>query len=384
MDTDTSLFLFAGLAAVATTAIVAVVLYRVLGLARDRYEVSSGLAQLAQISWHELQVLIGLGLRGRGLGAISSGDHDDPKGGASDLLLTDGEALQLLRVKHGGGIQVDDHTIFDLATRRDARRAAGAVLATTGSVSRAAQLAAKDAAITLIAGPDLWALVNEHLPPRLRERIASRRRNTLRARLGVLIGGSALAGASALALVFHLARANLIFATPPDATAAAAITGSQQPVAVTPATTILQPAQSDVAARAATSVATPAPANTAAGVAATVPATASAAASVPANAPTSAFAVPQQPLDEAGLQERRRETAQSVRTIAEVFSARWSTASTLEVEIKPTADLLDDTLFERVCAILHDTEELRFTRVQLQLKDADPTKGLAARWRQCM
>jgi len=380
LDTDTSLFLIAGLAAVVTTAVVAAVLYRSLGLARDRYEVSSGLAQLAQISWHELQVLIGLGLRGRGLGAISSGDHDDPKGGASDLLLTDGEALQLLRVKHGGGIQVDDHTIFDLATRRDARRAAGALLATTGSVSRAAQLAAKDAAITLIAGADLWALVNEHLPPRLRERIASRRRNTLRTRLGVLIGSSALAGAGALALVFHLARAELIFAPPAGASSASAAPAGQAPVAVTPATTILQPARSEgVPPAPATAAVAPAPA------AAEV--TSPAAAQPPAQASTEQVATPaiatQAPLDEAGLQERRRETAQTVRTIAEVFSARWSTASTLEVEIKPTADLLDDSVFDRVCAILYDTEELRFTRVQIQLKDADPSKGLAARWRQC-
>lgn len=379
MDTGTSLFLFAGLAAIVTTAVMATVLYRVLGLARGRYEVSSGLAQLAQISWHELQVLIGLGLRGRGLGAISSGDHEDPKGGASDLLLTDGEALQLLRVKHGGGIQVDDHTIFDLATRRDARRAAGALLATTGTVSRAAELAAKDAAITLIAGADLWALVNEHLPPRLRERIASRRRNTLRTRLGILIGSSALAGAGALALVFHLARAELIFA-PPARTAAGVDAGAGQvPVAVTPATTILQPAGTGSVPAAITSDDTASQAI----VSAEVPALAESITESPTGVAATTSAPSQEPLDEAGLQERRRETAQAVRTIAEVFSARWSTASTLEVEIKPTADLLDDSLFDRVCAILYDTEELRFTRVQLQLKDADPAKGLAARWRQC-
>ncbi len=379
MDTGTSLFLFAGLAAIVTTAVMATVLYRVLGLARGRYEVSSGLAQLAQISWHELQVLIGLGLRGRGLGAISSGDHEDPKGGASDLLLTDGEALQLLRVKHGGGIQVDDHTIFDLATRRDARRAAGALLATTGTVSRAAELAAKDAAITLIAGADLWALVNEHLPPRLRERIASRRRNTLRTRLGILIGSSALAGAGALALVFHLDRAELIFA-PPARTAAGVDAGAGQvPVAVTPATTILQPAGTGSVPAAITSDDTASQAI----VSAEVPALAESITESPTGVAATTSAPSQGPLDEAGLQERRRETAQAVRTIAEVFSSRWSTASTLEVEIKPTADLLDDSLFDRVCAILYDTEELRFTRVQLQLKDADPAKGLAARWRQC-
>jgi len=379
LDTGTSLFLFAGFAAIVTTAVMATVLYRVLGLARNRYEVNSGLAQLAQISWHELQVLIGLGLRGRGLGAISSGDHEDPKGGASDLLLTDGEALQLLRVKHGGGIQVDDHTIFDLATRRDARRAAGALLATTGTVSRAAELAAKDAAITLIAGADLWALVNEHLPPRLRERIASRRRNTLRTRLGILIGSSALAGAGALALVFHLARAELIFA-PPAQTAAAVNAGAgQMPVPVTPATTILQPAGTGSVPAAITSDDTASQAI----VSAEVPALAESITESPTGAAATTSAPSQGPLDEAGLQERRRETAQAVRTIAEVFSSRWSTASTLEVEIKPTADLLDDSLFDRVCAILYDTEELRFTRVQLQLKDADPAKGLAARWRQC-
>lgn len=337
------------------TGTVAVILYRVLGLARDRYEVTSGLAQLAEISWHELQVLIGLGLRGRGLGAINSGDHEDTKAGASDLLLTDGTTLQLLRVKHGGGVQVDDRTIFDLATRRDARRASAALLATTGRVSTAGTLAAKDASITLIAGADLWALVSEHLPPRLRERIANRRRTTLRNRLGVLIGSSALAGACALALVFHLSRAGFILGSP-SAAPVAHTTPAEAPnpgVAVTPAADVGE--------------ATPAPA------APTEPAPAAANA-----APTVSV-----PLSESDLLLRRRDTAAEVRNIGVVVSARWSTASTLEVELRPNSNLQDDTLFERVCAILRDTEELRFTRVQLQLRDADPAKGPAARWRQC-
>jgi hypothetical protein len=349
----TSLFLFAGLSAVIATAVVAAILYRVLELARDRYEISSGLSQLAQISWHELQVLIGMGLRSRGLAAVSSGDHDDHKVGAADLMLSDGKGLQLLRVKHGGGIQVDDHTIFDLATRRDARRAASAMIATTGKVSRIGDQAAKEAGITVIAGPELWSLVSDHLPPRLRERIANRRRATLRNRIGILIGSSALAGAGALALVFHLARADLIFAKP--ASPAVAVSAPAAPVAApaaTPASNVAGPASAPVAIAPAP---TPAP-------------------------PPEARA----PLDEATLQERRREVVKLVRTIGVVTTVRWSTVSTLEVELQPDADLQDDSMFDRVCTILRETEEeLRLTRVQLQLKDGDPSKGLTTRWRQC-
>lgn len=351
-----SLLLVASLAAVLIMAAVGAVLFRTLGLARDRYEVDSGLAQLAAISWHELQVLIGLGLRGRGLGAVGSGDHDDAKGGASDLLLSDGSGLQLLRVKHGGGIQVDDHTIFDLATRRDARRASGALLATTGTISRIGEVAAKDAGIKLISGAELWSLVSEHLPPRLRERIANRRRTTLRNRLGILIGSVAFSGVLTLALVYHLARAELIFASPSVAETArsTAAPSAPPPDGVTPDATAETVAEAPAAA--------PRPA--------------------PATAPSSPR-VARAPLDEAELQSRRRDSAQSVRAIGEVFSARWSTASTLEVELRPTADLQDNSMFDRVCAILADSDELRFTRVQLQLKDADPTKGQTARWRQC-
>jgi hypothetical protein len=355
----TSLFLFAGLSAVIATAVVAAILYRVLELARDRYEISSGLSQLAQISWHELQVLIGMGLRSRGLAAVSGGDHDDHKVGAADLMLSDGKGLQLLRVKHGGGIQVDDHTIFDLATRRDARRAGSAMIATTGKVSRIGDQAAKEAGITVIAGLELWSLVSDHLPPRLRERIANRRRATLRNRIGVLIGSSALAGAGALALVFHLARADLIFADPKSAPTVA-VTAPAAPVAAPVASAERPPASS-----------------------ATEPASAPVA-STPVAQPTPTPPEARAPLDDAALQERRREVVKLVRTIGAVTTVRWSTASTLEVELQPDADLQDDSMFDRVCTILRETEEeLRLTRVQLQLKDGDPSKGLTTRWRQC-
>ena len=351
----------AGLAAAVATGAVAAVLYQTLGLARARYEVTSGLAQLAEISWHELQVLIGLGLRGRGLGAINSGDHEDTQSGASDLLLTDGSALQVLRVKHGGGVQVDDHTIFDLATRRDARRASSAMLATTGKVSRSGELAAKDASITLLAGESLWALVSEHLPPRLRERIANRRRTALRHRLGILIGGSALAGAVAMATTFHLtqsdfgsAPAELVIA-PPAASAFEDLSSGDKPATASAANTPAPPSSS----------VTPSPTPRAA-------------------VPTAPVARAKQvPLTDDELLVRRRDSAATVRTLPSVFSAHWSTASTLEVALRPNADLQDDGLFERVCAILAETDDLRVTRVQLQLKDADPAKGLAARWRQC-
>lgn len=341
------------LIAVIVAGVVAAIAYRVLGLARDRYEVESGLAQLGQISWHELQVLIGLGLRGRGLGAVG-GDHDDATGSASDLLLSDGETLQLLRVKHGSGLQVDEHTVFDLATRRDARRAKSAILATTGKVRGPARLAAREANITLLAGPELWSLVSEHLPPRLRERIANRRRSTLRNRIGLLIGSSALAGTAALALTFHVMRADILPTRPTEQAA--------QPVATTP------PAMESAPDTAPMEPAT------------VVPATA------PAPAVATARAVPQPPappLDEATLQERRREAVQQVRAMPAVQTARWSTASTIEVTLRANANLQDDSLFVAVCDVLRPTEELRVSRVQLEISGGDPSKAPTARWRQC-
>jgi len=338
------------LIAVIVAGVVAAIAYRVLGLARDRYEVESGLAQLGQISWHELQVLIGLGLRGRGLGAVG-GDHDDVTGSASDLLLSDGETLQLLRVKHGSGLQVDEHTVFDLATRRDARRAKSAILATTGKVRGPARLAAREANITLLAGPELWSLVSEHLPPRLRERIANRRRSTLRNRIGLLVGSSALAGTAALALTFHVMRSDILpggAAEPAVATTPPTMEAAPDPAAVEPAPV--------------------------------VPAT------TPAPAVTAARSVPQPPappLDEATLQERRREAVQQVRAMPAVQTARWSTASTIEVTLKANANLQDDSLFVAVCDVLRPTEELRVSRVQLEIAGGDPSKAPTARWRQC-
>lgn len=335
---------------VIVASVVAAIAYRVLGLARDRYEIESGLAQLGQISWHELQVLISLGLRGRGLGAVG-GDHGDVSGSASDLLLSDGETLQLLRVKHGSGLQVDEGTVFDLAARRDARRAKGAMLATTGKIRGPARIAARDANVTLIAGPELWSLVSEHLPPRLRERIANRRRSTLRNRIGLLVGSSALAGTAALALTFHIMRSDILPTRTTQATAESAATAA------------------DTMTESVPSVATDTPSSTPARPVASVP--------------PAARLPPPPPLDEATLQQRRRDAIEQVRLMPAVQTARWSTASTIEVTLRASANLQDDRLFAAVCDVLRPTEDLRLSRVQLELAGGDPSKAPIARWRQC-
>lgn len=325
------------LAALVVAGIAAFVLFHLLGFAGRRHEVDVGLAQLAELSFSELQGVVEQGLRGRGLGALREERDDGSAAGSPDVLLSDGTALQLLRLKHGAGLLVDAAGILDLANRRDARRATAAIFATTGALSRDALAAAEQAGVQVVHGPALWDLVQHQLPPRLRERIANRRGTELRKRSTLLALGSLLAG-SVGALV------------------AVQLTGAP---AVQPAAAVS------------------APVSESAPVAAPAPVTPSAAPAPAAPQP------PAEPLDEATLTARRAEAVGQVRLFGPVYSASWSTASTLIVVLRPDADLDDDSTFDRVCEVLRPTEELRTSRVQLELLGADPTKTRAARWRQC-
>ncbi len=327
-------FLLVALAALVAAAATASLLYVVLGFAGRRYERDVGLAQLAEVSFSELQGVVEQGLRGRGLGALREERDDGSAAGSPDLLLSDGSALQLLRLKHGSGLLVDAAGILDLANRRDARRATAAIFATTGAVSREALAAAEQSGVQVISGPALWDLVRDQLPPRIRERIANRRGGELRKRSSLLALGSLLAGAFGALLGMQIVNA--------------------PPAPATPATA----PESSTPRRA------PAPAD----------------APMPAPAPPAAL---DEPLDEAALIARRAEAVQQVRLFGPVYNASWSTASTLVVVLRPDADLDDDTTFERVCEVLQPTQELRTSRVQIELLGADPAKTRAARWRQC-
>ncbi len=322
-------------AALLSTAVAAGVLYHLLGFAGRRHEHAFGLAQLAELSFGELQVVVEQGLRERGLGALREEREDVFASTSSDVLLTDGSALQLLRLKHGAGLQVDAAGILELANRRDARRATAAILVTTGSLHRDALAAAGQSGIQVVHGPALWDLVHHHLPPRLRERIANRRVVEMRKRGSLLVLGSLLAGACGAFVASKLAE--LAFRPP-------ARSAEQAPVRTAPTRTLGPPP--------------------------------------PSSAPAE-NRVRAEPLDAETLAQRRADAVHQVRQFDTVSHAIWSTASTLVVVLEPDADLDDDSTFEQVCAVLRPTEELHSSRIQLELLGADPAKTRAARWRQC-
>ncbi|MFA5683635.1 MAG: restriction endonuclease [Lysobacteraceae bacterium] len=351
MDAGSALapLLIALLAGLVVGVVTAVIVGLRMGLRGGRHLVESGLSQLGELPWSDIQGAVELGMRERGYSAMHN-SREDSAPGAVDTLLSDGRQLHLMRLKHGSGLRVDEYTLFDLATRRDARQATRAWLVTTGMVPPATRKAAADAAIELIDDAQLWSLVRDHLSPRTRERIRNRQRSSLRSRIGLTIGLAALFGVMTFAAALHLQRA---LQTASVDVPAAALPAQPQVVDAdagpVPEPIITEPAP-----------ATPTP---------------------PAAAPSPAKPPP--PLSEAQLLERRREAIRQVRELPGVIGASWNTASTLMVALPPDAALDNDDLFTQVCALLRDTEEIRRSRVQLELLGADPGKTRAARWRQC-
>jgi hypothetical protein len=81
------------------------------------------------------------------------------------------------------------------------------------------------------------------------------------------------------------------------------------------------------------------------------------------------------------LAVRRAQVAKTISDLPRVGMAAWSGKNTLLVNLDhPAEEARDGQLLEEVCRILLVNEEMRFTRVQLQLPTGN---GQRVRWRLC-
>lgn len=293
-----------------------------------RNEVAAGIDALCGMKWREYAHLIEDLLRDRGF--ARSGDDRRPGDGGFDLLMTRGNSRYLVECKNGAAHRVTEQSVRELAGLVELHGAEGAVLATTGHVDPAAFTLAANRRVELLSGADLWRQVKPWVPHDLRHETETRARGGRARALGITIAVAALAGV-----------------------AVAAFVPAQGPAAPAPDVPLAQPP-------AASAPAAPAP--------------------VAAQAP---LAMPDPTLTEDQLTARRAQAAMEARSNPAFDNVVWSTKSTMVVTLRQAGTEISDGMFDEVCRILVQFEELRYTRLQIESPATDPTAAATVRWRQC-
>jgi restriction system protein len=304
-----------------------------------RNETAAGIHALCGMKWREYSHLVEDLLRERGF--ARSGEERRPGDGGFDLLMTRGSSRYLVECKNGAAHRVTEQAVRDLASLVELQGAEGAVLATTGHVDAGAYTVAANRRVELLAGNDLWRQIKPWVPHDLRAEAEARARGGFTRSLGITLAVAIAAGALVALLM-----------------PAVAPVGAPAVVAPGPAA----PASREAAAPAA----------------AEPPAAAPVAA--PAEAP---IALPDPTLSEDQLAARRAQAAMEARGNPAVQNVVWSTKSTMVVSLRQPGTEITDALFDEVCRILVQFEEMRYTRLQIESPAQDPNAAPTVRWRQC-
>lgn len=296
----------------------------------ERDEARAGVALLCAMRWNEFCRLISEVLKDRGMQPANT--ERTPGQDGFDLLFTRGKSRYLVLCKNATGQLIDAATVGQLYTLTQMQDAEGAIIASCAAANPAAMKLAQERRIEVLADLDLW----RHVKPwvahdqRTDAEVAAnaiKRRRLLTAGLAAVI-----AAIATYAIVAMLA---------PD----------PEPPQPEPART----------APAAPARRVPAP-------------------STP-NVPT---ALPEANLTEEQLASRRASAVLEVRSLSRISSAIWSTRSTLQIDLHDVITDTDlNTLVEDVCRSLLQYEELRFTRLQVQVPTGNTDQPLQVRWRQC-
>ncbi|MCX7555614.1 restriction endonuclease [Xanthomonadaceae bacterium JHOS43] len=291
----------------------------------ERDEARAGIALLCAMRWNEFSRLIAEVLKDRGMQPANA--ERSPGQDGFDLLFMRGNSRYLVLCKNGATQRITAAAVGQLHTLTQMQDADGAIIASCAPGEPAALKLAQERRIEVMADLDLW----RHVKPWIAhdQRIdAEAAANAMRRKRLLIAASSALIAA---------------FAT----YAAIALLG---PKPSPPA---------DVAARTPVAAARPVPAPT-------------------------AVALPDTDLSEEQLASRRAATVLEVRGLTRVSSASWSTRSTLQIGLH---DAISDTdlaiLVEDVCRSLLQHEELRFTRLQVEVPTGSPDQPMQVRWRQC-
>ena len=294
--------------------------------ATEREEARAGIVLLCAMRWNEYSRLITEVLKDRGL--QPSGSERSPGKDGFDLLFTRGNSRYLVQCANAAGQRVSASSVGQLYTLTQMQDADGAIIASCASPEPAAVQLALDRRIEVIAGQDLWAHVkpwvayDQRVDAEATARAVQRRRLLAAALVALLV-----------AIAAYLLGTTLLS------------THDAEPI---PALSIPEPqAQRAV----------PKP---------------------------SAAQLPDATLSAEQLASRRAGAVLEVRSLNHVQLATWTSQSTLQVSVHDgfvEADL--NPLVEGICASLLQHEELRFTRLQLEIPTGNTAQPTQVRWRQC-
>lgn len=318
---------------------------------RRRAETHAGIQALAGMKWRECAGLVLHAMEEKGYKELPSSRQ--PGDGGAEFLLIKGDERCLLGYKHGTAYRLGEANVRDFANGVQLQGADSGMLVTLGTAEGYARDLARRYGVDLTDGRSLWPQVEPFAPPQMVLAIREQAAREIRQGQRIGIAASVVLGL----LVF--AAASLMQPGEPE---------SPGPLAAPDAPAQSPPAAAPVAADG------------------TVPAPA-------AEAPPSRFTdQASREADEALREleavaklteqqriERRLAAAAEVAGLETAESAAWSTQSTLVIRMA-SADGIDSGLVNDACAILVQYEELRFTRLQLEVPAG--TTG-QVRWRQC-
>ena len=299
---------------------------------RRKAETVIGVQSLANMKWRDCVAVVLEALHRDG---YLRGEEAEAGGsGGTQFLLSRGDDKVLLGYKHGTAYHLTEANVREFVNTISLNGARRGILLTLGTVEPRATNVASSHDILLMDGSALWLKVRQFIQPNLLDSV--RRQAAAQTRKGLWTGAfaSVLTGAA----VYFI---------------------GQSPVAPTREETVASDEVSPVRAE-------PAARRSDAAMLAQINATAQAMAEVAK-------------LSNVQLAQRRASAAKQVSLLPQVDLAAWSAQRTLLITLNKGART-DTRMLDEVCRILLQNEEMRFTRVQLELPSES---GPTVRWRLC-
>lgn len=294
----------------------------------ERNEAQAGLEQLRAMSRDQFHALITQILTDRGMQVLE--DHEPGQDGI-DLIFTRGKSRYLMLCRHDENQRVTPQTIAQLRKMMSQHSAEGAYIVSSNELDNATFNSARQGGIRVMAGESLWQEVKPWVD---HGQLIDAQTHVGKTRRKRMLLAAALALGASLALF-----TGLQLAAPkqnPDPV----------PVSTTPTVTPTAPE--------------------------------------PATSTASSTAVSIANLTEEQLESRRASALLDVRGLSLVSGATWSTRFTVHVELH---DHVDGDAFKAlvtdICHALLQNEELRYTRLQIDVPTGDPESPIRVRWQQC-
>lgn len=282
-----------------------------------RDEAAAGIVALSAMSWREFINLVLDVLARRGYKRVI--DREAPSSDGEYLLARGGDRW-LLSCKHGSAFVLGHAAVSELADDIRLHGIAGGLLVTQGKIGGDAHAPAKLQHIELLDGPTLWPEMRGLIPAEQQHNIRAEAEQGARQRVLFAWLIALLAG---IATFVVLPRAE-----PGPGPAGTTATDAAQPA--TPATTAVEAA---------------------------------------AETPLAA-------VDEATLEQQRKDVANAISTLPMVDRAIWSTQSTLVVFLLET----DSDAVAALCPLIERFPSLASSRIQLTPPEGSETP---VRFRQC-